>query len=80
MSAVPLDPSADRARRAWLPCPHCDHGTACTECAAGRNCDTHWQYLLGNTGAVLHLQCPTCAHLWDLDTRPGARGEQRPAA
>ncbi|EUA42283.1 hypothetical protein I553_6143 [Mycobacterium xenopi 4042] len=21
---------------------------------------------------MLHLQCPTCAHFWSMDTRPGA--------
>jgi hypothetical protein len=73
MSTLPLDPSADRARRAWLPCPQCDHGRGCPECAAGRTCGTHWQYLLGNTAAVLHLQCPTCRHLWDHGTPGGTR-------
>jgi hypothetical protein len=70
---MPLDPSADAARRAWLPCPNCHHGAGCEDCAEGRTCGRHWQYLLGNTGRVLHLQCPTCAHLWDVDTRQDQR-------
>jgi hypothetical protein len=69
---MPLDPFADRARRAWLPCPRCDHGRGCAECGAGRTCGRHWQYLLGNTATVLHLQCPSCLWLWHHDSRPGA--------
>jgi hypothetical protein len=69
---MPLDPSADIARRAWLPCPQCDHGRDCGDCAGGRTCAEHWQYLLGSTACVVHLQCPTCAHLWELDTRRAA--------
>jgi hypothetical protein len=75
-TVLPIDPQADRSRRAWLACPNCDHGAACAECRSGRNCHTHWQYLIGNNAAVLHLQCPTCAHFWSLDTRP----RRRPAA
>jgi hypothetical protein len=66
---LPIDPDADKSRRAWLACPSCDHGAACGECGSGRNCQTHWQYLLSNTAAVVHLQCPTCTHLWSYDTR-----------
>jgi hypothetical protein len=69
---MPLDPSADIARRAWLPCPECDHGRECVDCVEGRTCVQHWQFLLGNTACVVHLQCPTCAHLWDFDTRRAA--------
>jgi uncharacterized Zn finger protein len=57
---TPLDPSASADRRAWLPCPSCEHGGEC----AGRTCDRHWQYLLSNRGRVVHLQCPACGHLW----------------
>jgi hypothetical protein len=66
---LPIDPTADRARRAWLQCPSCDHGRNCGDCASTRNCDTHWQYLLSNQGMVVHLQCPDCGHLWATDTR-----------
>jgi hypothetical protein len=27
--------------------------------------------LLSNQATVIHLQCPTCAHLWSTDTREG---------
>ena len=74
---MPLDPSADRARRAWLRCPRCDHGRGCEDCAAGRTCARHWQYLLGNAATVLHLQCPSCLWLWHHDSRPG---RERPAS
>jgi hypothetical protein len=73
---LPIDPDADKSRRAWLACPSCDHGAACGDCRSGRNCHTHWQYLLGNSAAVLHLQCPTCAHLWSLDTSASRRGRR----
>ena len=69
---MPIDPNADRARRAWLPCPACRHGRDCHDCLANRNCGRHWQYLLGNAGPVVHLQGPDCAHLWSTDTRAGA--------
>ncbi|GII78829.1 hypothetical protein Sru01_38110 [Sphaerisporangium rufum] len=75
---LPIDPEADIARRAWVSCPWCrdDHG--CADCGAGRNCGEHWRYLLAVTGAVLHLQCPGCTHLWSHPTGFGADG--RPAA
>ena len=66
---LPIDPTADRARRAWLPCPGCRHGRNCGDCAGTRNCDAHWQYLLSNRGTVVHLQCPDCGHLWTTETR-----------
>jgi hypothetical protein len=66
---MPVDPFADPARRAWLDCPKCGHDSGCAACASGKNCDVHWQYLLTNRGSVLHLQCPTCTHLWSHDTR-----------
>jgi primosomal protein N' len=66
---MPLDPSADLGRRAWLPCPHCERAASCPQCSAGLTCDEHWQYLLSNDAQVLHLQCPDCAGLWDHDTR-----------
>ncbi|OBI53984.1 hypothetical protein A5707_00075 [Mycobacterium kyorinense] len=77
---LPIDPDADKSRRAWLACPNCDHGAACQVCRDGRNCHTHWQYLISNCAAVVHLQCPTCAHLWSLDTGVHRRGRRRPAA
>lgn len=69
---MPLDPTADVGRRAWLPCPGCDQGRDCDRCLAGRNCTTHWQYLLANNATVLYMQCPDCTHLWSLDTRATA--------
>ena len=66
---LPIDPHADFSRRAWLRCPNCDHGSGCVDCTAGRNCASHWQYLLSNQGALVHLQCPGCAHLWSMNTR-----------
>lgn len=68
----PIDPDADASRRAWLACPNCEHGAQCDECLDGRNCRAHWQYLLSNRGTLVHLQCPTCTHLWSLDTRKRA--------
>ena len=65
---LPIDPTADRGRRAWLPCPSCNHGTSCHDCQSRRNCSNHWQYLLSNQGTVVHMQCPDCAHLWTTDT------------
>ncbi|MFD8500915.1 hypothetical protein [Amycolatopsis sp. NPDC059657] len=66
---MPLDPTADPSRRAWLPCPRCAHGTDCDD---DGNCSEHWQFLLTNRATVLHLQCPSCAHLWSHDTRKSA--------
>lgn len=66
---MPLDPTASIARRAWLDCPNCEHGKNCPPCTSSQTCDKHWQFLLSNTTTVLHLQCPTCGHLWDHDTR-----------
>ncbi|RDH79245.1 hypothetical protein DVS77_07360 [Mycolicibacterium moriokaense] len=65
---LPIDPTADRARRAWLECPRCEHGRACLDCQGTVNCATHWQYLLSNQGTVVYLQCPSCAYLWSTDT------------
>ncbi len=72
---LPLDPSADRSRRAWVPCPGCHDHAGCPACAAGRACPEHWRYLLGATGPLVHLQCPSCAHLWTWDSG----GARRPA-
>jgi hypothetical protein len=69
---MPLDPTADIGRRAWLPCPQCAHGDDCAQCQNGRTCDDHWQYLLSSKATVLHLQCRDCAHLWSHDTRQNA--------
>jgi len=76
---LPIDPDADKSRRAWVACPSCDHGAGCGDCRSGRNCHTHWQYLLSNKAAVVHLQCPSCAHLWSYDTR-AKRPHHRDAA
>jgi DNA-binding beta-propeller fold protein YncE len=75
VNQLPIDPSADRSRRAWLPCPNCNHGGDCRHCLRKKNCQTHWQYLLENAGTRVSLQCPTCAHLWSVDT---ARMRQAP--
>ena len=66
---LPIDPTADRSRRAWLRCPACTQGADCAECQANKNCADHWQYLLGNQATVVHLQCPACGWLWSADTR-----------
>ncbi|BBX44088.1 hypothetical protein GCM10009641_68120 [Mycobacterium cookii] len=68
----PIDPTADRARRAWFNCPQCTSGIGCGDCRRNRNCDVHWQYLLSNQGWLLHLQCPGCGHLWSHDSKPDA--------
>ena len=87
MSHSHIDPDADPSRRAWLPCPNCDHGAGCTECRSSRNCGTHWQYLLKNTAMHVFLQCPTCYCVWTVNTsEPGllaptmVRGKTRDAA
>jgi hypothetical protein len=72
---LPIDPTADRARRAWLRCPSCRHGGDCGPCIDDRNCDDHWQYLLSNRGTLLNLQCVDCGHLWSTDT--GTRALRR---
>jgi hypothetical protein len=64
---MPLDPTVDIGRKAWLPCPECDHGCDCPVCLSGRTCSRHWQYVLSNSGSLVHLQCPSCAHLWEHD-------------
>jgi len=76
---LPIDPTADRARRAWLPCPACEHHRGCGACADRRNCATHWQYLLSNRGTVVHLQCPNCTYLWSTDTHRRKRRSWRAA-
>ena len=65
---LPIDPDADRSRRAWVGCPACHHGDGCADCETRRNCSVHWQYLLQNEGPRVIMQCPTCAHLWTTDT------------
>ncbi|MFI2642123.1 hypothetical protein [Streptomyces sp. NPDC018610] len=46
-----------------------------------RRCTRHWRYLLSNTGSTLHLQCPSCTHVWDHETGFGAsRGRPNRAA
>ncbi|WP_233533038.1 hypothetical protein [Antrihabitans sp. YC2-6] len=66
---MPIDPTADFGRRAWLPCPACAHNVGCGDCGSGKNCDNHWQYLLSNKGPQVFLQCSDCAHLWAFDSR-----------
>lgn len=66
---LPIDPTADRGRRAWLPCPSCDHRGQRGDCRSTKNCADHWQYLLSNEGTQVHLQCKDCGHLWSTDTR-----------
>ena len=59
-----------------MPCPNCNHGHDCTECQDSQNCQTHWQYLLQSEGTRVSLQCPTCAHLWTVDTKQARRRER----
>ena len=40
----------------------------------------HKTILLSNNAAVVHLQCPTCTHVWSLDTGAGRRRHRRAAA
>jgi YVTN family beta-propeller protein len=68
LSHLPIEPGADASRRAWLTCPNCDHGAGCPECRGRRNCATHWQYLLKNSGTQVFLQCPGCFCVWTVDT------------
>ncbi|MFJ7490953.1 hypothetical protein ACIQZB_06790 [Streptomyces sp. NPDC097727] len=68
---LPIDPQADVARRAWMPCPVCDDARHCENCADLRTCREHWRYLISNNGPVVHLQCPQCTHMWSVNTRPG---------
>jgi YVTN family beta-propeller protein len=72
---LPIDPGADSSRRAWLPCPNCDHGRDCPQCQSNQNCPTHWQYLLRGAGTRVSLQCPACAQLWTVDTAQMRRRE-----
>ena len=50
MNHLPIHPDTDSSRRAWLPCPNCNHGHDCPQCKNNHNCQTHWQYLLKNEG------------------------------
>ncbi|WP_327260675.1 hypothetical protein OG444_03460 [Streptomyces sp. NBC_01232] len=69
---LPLDPQADPGRRAWVACPKCEDARGCDPCEQRRSCSTHWRYLLTNTGSLLHLQCPGCAHVWVHESGFGA--------
>ena len=80
MNHLPIDPGADNSRRAWLPCPNCDHGRDCPQCQSNQNCPTHWQYLLKNAGTRVSLQCPACAQLWTVDTAQMRRREPEVAS
>jgi len=60
---LPIDPAA-HSRRAWLPCPNCNHSHGCPQCQNNHNCQIHWQYLLKTAGTRVSLQCPTWAHMW----------------
>jgi hypothetical protein len=77
---LPIDPTADRGRRAWLPCPSCDHGSRCGDCQGAKNCATHWQYLLSNKGTLVHMQCAGCGYLWSTDTGRRRAGRRSKAA
>jgi YVTN family beta-propeller protein len=70
---LPIHPDAHSSRRAWLPCPNCNHGHDCPQCQDNHNCQTHWQYLLKNESTRVSLQCPTCAHFWTVDTAQAHR-------
>lgn len=59
-----LDPQADAARRAWLPCPHCGNDTGL--------------YLLYSEANLIWVQCRNCLCRWWHDTGCGrGRGPQR---
>lgn len=78
---LPIDPQADKGRRAWVACPNCDDARDCDRCQAKRSCSVHWRYILAYYGSILHLQCPGCAHLWRHETGFGAtRGGTGPSA
>jgi hypothetical protein len=68
---LPIDPDADIGRRAWVDCPQCRDDEGCEDCGSGRNCGVHWRYLLSSEGRALHLQCPSCTHLWEHETHFG---------
>jgi YVTN family beta-propeller protein len=74
MSHLPIDPDADSNRRAWLPCPNCNHD--CPHCQDNHTCQAHWQYLLKNDGNRVCLQCPTCAHTWTADAVADGLGQR----
>ena len=75
MNPLPIDPGADSSRRVWVPCPNCSHGHDCSQCQTNHNCQTHGQYLLKSEGTRVSLQCPSCAHLWTVDTAQPRRRE-----
>jgi hypothetical protein len=78
---LPIDPWAERSRRAWVACPNCDDARDCHRCRERLTCAEHWRYILGFRGSVLRLQCPGCAHLWEHETGFGAtRGRTGPAS
>ena len=64
---MPNDADADSSRRAWTPCPNCNHGSDCQECRNNHTCHTHWHYLLKIEDTRVSRECPTCAHLWTVD-------------
>ena len=76
MNHLPIDPDPHSSRRAWLPCPNCNHGHDCPPAKTTTTANP-----IGNTSFTtkapgLLLQCPTCAHLWTVDTAQ-ARSRQR---
>ena len=75
MNPLPIDSDADSSRRVWVPCPNCSHGHDCSQCRTHHNCQTHWQYLLKSEGTRVSLQCPSCAHLWTVDSAQPRRRE-----
>ncbi|MGW1255232.1 hypothetical protein ACWD5Q_08550 [Streptomyces sp. NPDC002513] len=69
---LPLDPQAEIGRRAWVACPNCNDRAGCVACEERRTCGKHWRYLLSTTGSLLHLQCPSCTHIWTHESGFGA--------
>jgi len=65
MSQLPIDPHADSNKRAWLPCPKCNHD--CPLCQGEKACEAHWQYRLKHDRNRVWLQCPRCALTWTVN-------------
>ncbi|MEU8983337.1 hypothetical protein [Streptomyces sp. NPDC048309] len=74
---LPLDPQAEIGRRAWVACPKCVDSRDCATCEQRRTCSEHWRYLLSHSGSILHLQCPSCRHVWTHETGFGATRSPR---
>ena len=65
------DAQADIGRRAWTACPRCADHRGCSACGAGRNCESHWRFVLATEARQVFVQCPGCWHRWWHDTRFG---------